>query len=447
MQSIQNFKTLSGKIFIGYIQDIPDPTNTGRHAVYIPNILKSQIPGEKYIFCKEIINTYVRTRDPLKNGTPYFSYGSYQPLIPGTKVLVTFVNNSMDSGYIIGIDGKVKQPFAKEWLIFKTKNDTEMYVDDDAGIIHINNKFSNVYMTQDEIILQVNKQKPNDGEDEKEAQTYIQLDKSSIMFKVGNSSYSFNENGIILHSGEKAATYLEISKDTININATKSVNISSDEGSVAINSQYTYLTGYNELHLFGNDARFTGAQKAQISGTTVVMWGWFDAHVKGLHVGIDAWLSYDTFTTLKNEVNLALSQTTSIIDTKTTSLESSVTGVKAESYSIKAQDGIVISNMGIGAAVSGSMNASMSAISLSTKLILMTINTGLLMSDPFTGAANQVLTMTIGGAANQALGSINTFGNGMSYLDKNNAVIGVMKLRETHEETSKKYILPDQLSI
>jgi len=448
MKINQDINNIQGKIFIGYILDIEDPANLGRKAVYIPSLLKSPLVGEKYIFCKEAINTYVRARDPLKNDIPYFSYGTYQPLLPGTKVLVTFVTNSVNSGYIIGIDATVKEPPNKEWIVFKTPNNSEFYVNDNNGILHIKNAngFTNLYMTKDDIYLQVN-DVDSENENDLKAQTYIQLSKDKIIFKVGDTTYSFGNNGIVLSTGKKAATFIEVTKDTININATKNININSEEGTIGINGQYTYVTGYNELHLYGTDARFTGAQKAQISGSTVVMWGWLDAHVKGMHVGIDAWISLETFTTVKNEINLALENVFSGVVTKSSSLESTTTGLKSENYSIKTQDGIVVSNLGMGSGISSTMTATGNTVALGLKSTLLTMNTAFLMNDPFMGAANQVLTMSIAGSANQSLGGVAPAGTGQTHLNNKNAVVAAIKLRHNHESNTKKYILPDKLSL
>jgi len=451
MEINQNINNIQGKIFIGYILDIEDPAKLGRKAVYIPSLLKSPLTGEKYVFCKEAINTFVRARDPLKNDIPYFSYGHYQPLLPGTKVLVTFVTNSPNSGYIIGVDATIKEPFNNnEWIIFKTPKNSEFYINDENGTLHIKNAkgFTNLYMTKDDIYLQVN-DIDNDAKSENnlKAQTYIQLSKDKIIFKVGNAVYSFGNNGITLSTGKKSSTFIEVTKDTININAAKNININSEEGTVGINAQYAYVTGYNELHLYGTDARFTGAQKAQISGSTVVMWGWLDAHVKGMHVGIDAWISLETFTTVKNEINLALENVFSGVVTKSSSLESTMTGLKSESYSIKTQDGIIISNLGMGAGISSTMASTGNSVTLGLKTTLLTMNTAFLMNDPFMGAANQVLTMSIGGSANQALGGVVPAGTGQSHLNDKNAIVAAVKMRHDQEENTKKYVLPDKLSI
>jgi len=166
-----------------------------------------------------------------------------------------------------------------------------------------------------------------------------------------------------------------------------------------------------------------------------------------MHVGIDAWISYDLFTTIKNELNLALENIYSSITAKTSGVDVLATGIRAESYSIRAQDGIVVSNLGIGAGVSGSISASMNTVANTIKLTLMTVNTGLLMSDPFTGAVNQVLTMTIAGSANQALGGIDPIGENLSDFDRKNSVVTAVRMRKEIEDNSKKYILPDKLSI
>jgi hypothetical protein len=446
-----NNKDIAGKTFIGYVLDIKDPAGLGRKAVYIPNLLKSTIAGEKYVFCKEAINTYVRARNPLKSNYPYFSYGSYQPILPGTKVLVTFVNNSLESGYIIGIDATVKEPFAEgEWLVFKTPKGSEFYINDDNNVCHIKNANgkTNLYMTDTDIYLQVNQIDENaKAETDLKAQSYIQISPSFIQLKIGDTLYRFGENGINFSSGSDSLTAFEMTKDTITINANKNITISTDEGNLNLSGQYTYISGYTELHAYGNDARFTGAQKAQISGNTVALWGWMDAHVKGMHVGIDAWIQLDVTSLIKNEENLAMHYSLSSLTARTSAIDVTSCALKAESYSLKGQDGVVISNLGVGSGVSSSVGTSLSTVATGIKFSLMGINTFFLMSDPFTGAATQVLTMTLAGAANSAIGSITPVGSGISKLDHKNSVIATISMRSSAEENSKKYILPDKLSL
>jgi len=439
-----------GKIFQGYIVDKKDPAGLNRKAVYIENLLKSQYPGEKYIWCKEIINTYIRTRDPLKNNIPYMSYGHYQPILPGTKVLVAFVNNNLESGYIIGIDSTVNTPLNKdkEWVIYKTNEGSEFYINEENNILHINHAKgkSNILMTDKDIILQIN-QHEKGNEDFLKNKTMVTLDSDGIFFKVGKASYKFSEEGVIFQiSDEKSPAYLDFSKNAFNLNVGKTFSINTSE-SIHINSKKTFVSGVEELHLNANDTRLTGTQKAQISGSTVVMWGWLDAHVKGMHVGLDAMMSIDTQSIIKNDFSLAIANDFSILKSSKSVVNTVSTGIIAEGSSVRLQDGIILSGLGIGAAVAGAVTGTTSGVTTSIKLILAGINTTMLINTPFVGAANQVLSATIAGSASQASGGTITFGTGMTELDDYNIVTNNNYMRKTQEKNSKKYILPDKLNL
>ena len=274
---------IKGKSFEGYIIDKKDPLNLNRYAIYIPELMAPARFGSKWVWCKNVIGSFTRHRDPITK--IYYSYGSYQPLTPGTRVLVNFIKNNMeDGGYIIAVTSTVKSEHANRddyTLIYKTKNNSKFYIDENKNILHIShaNGKTNFYMSDRDIVLQINDAENTKTTDNYKLNSSIKLHKNEIDFIFGDVIYKFSKNGFSMSTGEKNnLSFIDITRDGINISGQKYINMIT-EGKVNINGGKTFLTGYDECHVFSNDLRLTGSQKAQLSGTTVNVQGWFDTHI------------------------------------------------------------------------------------------------------------------------------------------------------------------------
>lgn len=116
--------------FIGTVLPDLDPLQQGRYKVHIPQLMQ-HITEDKGIWCKNQIHAWRIT--PSDNG----EYGSYYPLHPGTKVIVKFYHNDINTGYIVRIisdatietdkeaqDSVTKKPALEDrdeqYIIFKT---------------------------------------------------------------------------------------------------------------------------------------------------------------------------------------------------------------------------------------------------------------------------------------------------------------------------------------
>ncbi len=399
-----NFSDIKGKIFEGYIIDKPDPDNLNRYAVYIPELMAPAAYGARYVFCKNDISSFTRHRDPISKMS--YSHGSYQPLTPGTRVLVTFTKNTMEnSGKIIAVDGTIKSEHHDRdnyTLVFKTKNNSKLYIDENKNVIHLlhKNGKSNIYMTDDDIILQLNDENGN----EYELNTALKIHKGEIQLIIGKTVYKFSQNGWNMTIGdENNLSFIDVTKEGVQISGKSYINIVTD-GKLSLNGSKSFLTGYDECHVFGNDLRLTGSQKAQLSGTTVNVQGWFDAHVKGLHVGIEGFISIDSQSLFTNNFNLVASNNYAPIYNETSMIYTNSTQIHARASTIEAQDGFIISGMGVGASTASTVGVSLSSSLLTLKISLMGINTALLMNEPSgaMAAVNYLLTQTIAGSANPA---------------------------------------------
>lgn len=430
-----------GKIYNGFVLDIQDPLNTGRYAIYIPEIMKSDYPGTKYVFCKNGINTYVRDRNPFT--AEYFSYGSYTPLYPGTQVYVLFTRESSESGLIIGTEAVNSQPKANRdnyYLIYKTKYGSMMYVDDEKGHFHLQheNGASNIYMNDKSLTLQIN---TTGASGEKKRSSAIELDEDRVRFIIGNAVYEFGVDGFNMNMGDKAATYLNISRDGIHMQGNKFINISSDMGNLHLFAENTFLTGYNETHIYGSDVRLTGNQKAQISGNHVNIQSWFDTHIKGMNIGIEALIFFQKQATFSTELDLAVNNTFAPLYNLTSSLYANTTAFYGVASPTIAMDGMTLNNMGLAASLSGSIGTSISGMALALKGTFMGIGTMMLMNEPtgIMGAVSTVLTSTIAGTASPAAGPVYQTG---AVLPENDPISGLVNKNIDDEEVSKKYVQP-----
>jgi len=441
-------KEIKGRIFEGYIIDKPDPDNLNRYAVYIPELMAPAEYGAKFIFCKNIIGSYTRHKDPISK--MYYSHGSYQPLTPGTRVLVTFMKNTMEnSGYIIGVNSTIKsENYDRDnyTLVFKTKTGSQLYIDENKDVVHLvhKNGSSNVYLTEEDIILQLNDE---DGDDYK-LNTALKIHKGEIQFIIGKTAYKFTQNGWNMTIGdENNLSFIDVTKEGIQISGQRYINIVT-EGKLSLNGGKSFLTGYDECHVFGNDLRLTGSQKAQLSGTTVNVQGWFDAHIKGLHVGIDGYISIDTQALFTNNFNLVASNNYAPIYNETSMIYTNATQIHARASTIEAQDGFILSGLGVGASTASTVGTSLSTSLLGLKVTLMGINTGLLMNEPSgaMAAVNYLLTQTIAGSANPASDLVPTVLPVVDNDVKDPIASLAKKIKNTEELAQKHTYIDDVVS-
>jgi len=431
---------LEGKFFKGIVA--PYPSDSLKKIPVLVTGLFSE--PDKVVYCTDLINTFFRGRSPYGK-QEYLSYGSYSPLLPGTQVIVFFINN-IDNGYIIGIDGDIKAPTSgsNQHIIFKSPNGSTILFNEsvnksskDNFIIKTSQGYSTVYIDEDKISLSL-LQQSIDETDTVERVSYIDLKKDEIIFNVNGAAYKFGRNGISFNTGEESATIFDIGPKGITLIGKDYVNIATanDGGSIHIKGGDTYVTGINELHLKANDARLNGVQKTQITGTTVNVQSFYSVHLKSMYVGIEAKLKFTERSLLK-DVNVLGAYNENCV---TKNINSTVLSITTGTYSKAAgtilEDGLTLSGMGLGASVSSSMSASFIGLMLSTEATLTTIGTGLLLNDPFTGATNASLSSTIAGSANEASGPVLSPGTGDdSRIDDIASITNYLNRIEKNKET------------
>ena len=85
---------ITNREFVGTIVEGQDPKNEGRYKVHIPELMHN-IPENKGIWVKNHVHKYRYTKDKNEK-----FFGEYKPLHPGTIVIVKFLSNDYNSGYI-----------------------------------------------------------------------------------------------------------------------------------------------------------------------------------------------------------------------------------------------------------------------------------------------------------------------------------------------------------
>jgi hypothetical protein len=448
MSKISN--DIQGKIFYGYVLDIPDPMEAGRTAVYIPDLMPTSIPGSKYTFCINLINTYFKSRNTFSVSKEVISYGSYMPLLTGTKVIVMFLKNNLNSGYIIGIDADIKKPKTRSknfYQLIKTQKNKEIIIDDDLGFFFLkvqdgkDIQAGSIFINDDTINLQLSGQSPDGPFFER--QSSLELGKSYFRLNIGDAIYQFDESGFSMSLGENKATYFDISIDGISMQGNKYINISSENGKAHIYAPETYVTGATELHLYGNDTRLTGAQKAQVSGTTINIQSYYDTHIKSMNITMESQVKYSIKTLLYDRVVFATANEYSSVYNVSNILHSISTTTYSRVSTNDLIDSFSLGGMGLGSSTSTSVSTSTVSMMLSLDTTLAGVGTTLLTNDPFTGFANQTLTSGIAGSANQASGAVINLN--VVPDNKNNNIAGL--LNKLNDDSKDKYVQYDKIKV
>jgi len=435
-------------VYQGYIVKADDPLGMGRYAVYSPELFPKVQPGTKYIFAKNVVSNYVKSRNPMT--MEYVEYGQYTPLQEGTGVYFMVPGNNFDQALIFAVDSVVGTPKKSRdnyYQIYKTRFGSQMYVDDEKGIFHIQHEQgkSNVYMTDKTIMLQLNTERSGGGSQSYQRKSAIVLDENKVQFIVGGAVYEFNEDGFNMNMGNNALTYFNFSRDGVNIQGNKYVNISAENGALHLFAEKTHITGYNELHAYGNDLRLTGTQKAQLTGTHVNIDSWLDTHVKGMNVNIEASLTFMKQSTFSDEKSFGALNIFSPMINQTSSVSALSTMVNAVSTPFNAFDGMTLTNMGAGANIAENVGTSISTLAVTLKTAFMGIGTALLINEPtgIMAAVNMVLTETKAGTGAPASGAVLIPG---AIYPENDPVSGQVNYNLFQDADTKKYIQPPRIS-
>jgi len=127
--------------YAGEVLRDPDPKNLGRYKVHIPE-LQLRMSKSSGVWCRNKIHSYRTNKS--ENGV----YGTYFPLHPGTKVMVSVANDDYSSASIVRMNIHEKDFDYKDALPF---NITDSSRDDLYMIMRTPKYDSLMVMTEDNI--------------------------------------------------------------------------------------------------------------------------------------------------------------------------------------------------------------------------------------------------------------------------------------------------------
>lgn len=244
-------------LYEGVVLKRDDPKKIGRYYVYIPELQyndKTDSPPVKNkfsgIWCYNLLSNFARYTETelLKCDKNNCSYGSYQPLKPGTHVLVGFreeANEYWNYGYILNVitfeipPNKERDDF---YLLQKTDKESWAYIDE---------KTSDFAMT-------FRKGKSNVWGNEKHVQ--ISKDSGTVIDVQDNSITAFHKSGNYCYIDDKKITsqidgnFVRLTKDAIDLEIGGSY-VHMTKNKIAINSQTVQINGGAKVIIQGGQVQ------------------------------------------------------------------------------------------------------------------------------------------------------------------------------------------------
>lgn len=385
------------KIYKAIIVGLSDTTD-GKYKVYIPSLMIHD-KNFKWCLAKNMVGQYGKWVDP-NNSKKVYSIGSYIPLQIGMNIEVQFDTTQFDSCRItnicydhIPLNKDDQQSF---YLFGKTKNGTQIYVDDARGITHIqhNKGLSNIILMDDKISLSTNETSDIGTNNF----SNIELSKESIILKVGHTSLILDESGISFKTKDNK---YEFGNKEMNFK-TEKFTVSADD--IIFKGKNIYCNATEEINVKSTVSRVTGGQHLSLNGNVV-----------NIDSNTNTTLQSTGSVNIKSVLNMAISCPTNInlstfgllaLDGSNTILNGINTVVNGATVAINGpailEDSQVIRGVGAATSLANSLVASMKAITLSMKATDIALATAFHFNDPFSGMACNAMTEILPGVAQGA---------------------------------------------
>ena len=384
------------KVYRGLIKGLSDTTD-GKYKVYIPALMSHDLTF-KHVMAKNCVSTYGKWMDP--NTKEVFSIGTYIPIQNGMLVHVVFDTKDYASANIIGLVYD-QIPLNKDdqenfYLFGKTKNGTQIYVDESRDITHImhNGGDTNIILMNDKISLSVNEVSDAGNNN----YSNIEVSQESIILKVGNTTLKLDESGMVLNTKENS---WEFGNKEMNYKTSK-FNIEADEFIVSANK--TFINGREENHINGTTTRITGGQHLSLNGNVI-----------NVESQINTTIQSNFSVNIKSLVNLTLSSNAHLnvstygmltLDGTQTTLTGINTTINATSMAINAaaifEDSQIVRGMGIASGIAPAMVGVSRGVNVALKGTDVALTTAFHFNDPFSGMACNAMTYTLPGVAQGA---------------------------------------------
>jgi len=378
---------LSNRKFIGIIKDYFDESEPTKYFVDIPELTSHKEP----ILVKNNLNFYTATK--IKNEDSTLYSGSYSPLIPGTKVNIQFYTNEITSGYIESLhnDSQAIPPGESPdsyYLLMETPGGSRAYFDTDKERFHIHNEShlggADIFTDGNTITLQTNTQ------DNKVA-SLLEISKNGFIVKFGERSLVFNESGFSINSGVNANTFLNMTDKGISFKGEEFLSF--DTQKLNMRGETVALQSLGQLHIRGTVLNLTGTQKAALNSSVVHVEGWMSTYIKaGLTLNLESLVFYKVQSLINDELNLAMKHTFSPLISQESTMATETSTFKANAISTIANDGIIISNLGVASNTAPTVGTSMIGVSTGLTAAFMAFGTFLSLDNIASSVVGTVLT-------------------------------------------------------
>lgn len=371
-------------------------TTDGKYKVYIPSLMAHDKTFQ-WCMAKNKISSYAKWMDPTSKKV--YSTGSYIPLIIGMVVEVKFDTTDHSSCSIIGVSYD-QVPLNKDdqenfYLFGKTKNGTQIYVDESRNLTHIlhNKGKTNVMLMDDKISLSVNEVSPVGNNN----LSNIEIGAESIILKVGFTTFILDDSGMQLVTKDNK---FEFGSKELNFKTSK---FTVEANSFEVQADKVYMNGLEELHLKSTVTRVTGGQHLSLTGNAIniasnvitSITSNSSVHIKG---------KLNTLIECPTHVNI----TTGFLSLKSAQLHMSnnMTTVSTQFFALNsptiAMDGMINQNIGI-SSVATSMDATALGLYSSLYATDVAYSTAFHFADGFSGmAANMISENAVAGGAQGA---------------------------------------------
>jgi len=371
---------------------------------------------EDGVWCHNMIDNFVRYRDITNNP---ISYGSHTPLLPYTPVMVLMSDGGAGTNLIIGFaptNTNTPDPENRSelHLVAQSPKGSQIAIDDKTGNIQMLYDKGNTafVMGNQAISLEVTKGQKSG----KTGDTGIHISKGSIEFRLRDSTMKFDETGLTV-SFDDGGSYAKINKKGIEFHGEDYVKLTSKE-QLSLKGSKLNLQGTKDASLSASQLKIGGKQLTNITGAQIDIRSMFTIQLTSLHVGLRALAMIRNVSPIKENLHpMFVTTGTSIHATAASANISELAPTISMGATTIAQDGIVLSNMGVGASLAAAATSSTMAAAEGLHTAFIAAFTLFLNKNVAMSAASKVLADTIAGTSEPAMDPSGNAGNARNKKD------------------------------
>jgi hypothetical protein len=397
------------------------------------------------IWCHNMLGSFVRYRDIQNNPV---SYGSYTPALPYAPVMVLMGESGAGIPMIMGFaptNTNTPDPENREGLhvISQSPKGSLIGIDDTTGNIHIMYEKGNssIILGNQTISFGLN----TGDASGKEGNTSINMGLGSIEFKLRDSTMKFDESGLFVNFDD-GGSYFKVTKSGIEAFGEKFVKLGSKDV-LSGKAKNTTFQGTTDASITANHLKLGGKTLTSITGAQIDIRSTYKIQLTAINVGVRAFSLIDIMSPMR----------TAFIPASDT-VVTGISATAAANFSVQAptiafgattilQDGIVLSNSGMGNSTSTASTTGTQAASAAVYTGFMTAFTALLIKDPSISTANQIISDTLPGTSEPALEPSGNSGNAKDKNDtKSYASVYASKFAAKNTVMEKFSIVPNLIT-